>query len=220
MMLMVAGEAAAAAANKPWEQLVKERLLHPLGMNTSLSNPDELTQQSNVATPHMVMHGTLTPIPHRKTRNIAPAGGEYSSAREMAQYLRFQLGNGVYGGKRLVSEASMAQMRALVSTNGVPPVLSDSSNTGLGYGLGWFIEFYRGHRLLRHGGAIDGMLTEMMLLPEDQVGVLVLTNYSPHTMHTALTNHIFDVALGLSQRDWNGQSYARMKAQRRRLPIG
>ena len=213
MMLMVAGEAAAAAAGKPWEQLVKERLLQPLGMSTSLSNPEEIRPQSNVATPHMNMHGTLVPIPHRNTRNIAPAGGEYSSAREMAQYLRFQLGNGVYNGKRLVSEASMAQMRSLISTNGVAPVLTDSTSTGLGYGLGWFIEFYRGRRLLRHGGAIDGMLTEMMLLPEEQIGVVVLTNFSPHTMHTALTNHIFDVALGLPQRDWNGQAYARLQAQ-------
>ena len=213
MMLMVAGEAAAAAAGKPWEQLVKERLLQPLGMTTSLSNPEEITPQANVAAPHMLMHGKLVPIPHRNTRNIAPAGGEYSSAREMAQYLRFQLGNGVYNGKRLVSEGSMAQMRSLISTNGVAPVFTDSTSTALGYGLGWFIDFYRGRRLLRHGGAIDGMLTEMMFLPEEQVGIVVLTNYSPHTMHTALTNHIFDVALGLPQRDWNGQAYTRRQAQ-------
>ncbi len=213
LMLMVAGEAAAAAAGKSWEELVRGRLFLPLGMTSSLSNPQELTAQSNVAAPHIPMKGKLVPIPHRDTRNIAPAGGEYSSARDMAQYLRFQLGNGLHGGKRIVSDASMAQMRSVISTNGAPVIITDSTSVGLGYGLGWFTEYYRGHRLLRHGGAIDGMLTEMMFLPEDQIGVVVLTNRSPHTMHTALTNHIFDIALGLPQRDWNALAFARTQAQ-------
>jgi CubicO group peptidase (beta-lactamase class C family) len=213
LMLMVAGEAAAAAAGKPWEELVRERVFAPLGMSSTLSNPEELTPQSNVASPHMPVAGQLTAIPHRNTRNISPAGGDYSSARDMAQYLRFQLGNGVYRGKRIVSAASMAQMRSVLISNAMPVVLSDSGTTALGYGMGWFTDYYRGHRLLRHGGAIDGMLAEMMFLPEGQIGVVVLTNRSSHTMHTALTHHIFDVALGLSQRDWNGQALSRMKAQ-------
>jgi CubicO group peptidase (beta-lactamase class C family) len=213
LMLMTAGEAAAVAAGKPWEELVRERLFTPLGMTSSLSNPQELTPGSNVATPHVDFGGKLSPIAHRDTRNIAPAGGEYSSARDMAQYLRFQLGNGSYRGKRIVSPESMAQMRSVITSNGTPVVLSDSGTTAMGYGLGWFTEYYRGHRLLRHGGAIDGMLTEMMFLPEDQIGVVVLTNMSPHTMHTALTRHIFDIALGLPQREWNAQAFARAKAQ-------
>lgn len=213
LMLMVAGEAAAAAAGKSWEELLRERLFTPLGMTSSLTNPQELTAQSNVATPHMPLNGKLAPIPHRDTRNIAPAGAQYSSARDMAQYLRLQLGNGAYRGKRLISESSMTQMRSVAISNGTPVIITDSTTTGLGYGLGWFTEYYRGHRLLRHGGAIDGMLTEMMFLPEDQIGVVVLTNRSPHTMHTALTNHIFDVALGLPQRDWNARAFARARTQ-------
>jgi hypothetical protein len=104
-------------------------------------------------------------------------------------------------------------MRLVISATGAPVVISDSSTTALGYGLGWFTEYYRGRRMLRHGGSIDGMLTEMMFLPEEQVGIVVLTNRSPHTMHTALTNHIFDIALGLPQRDWNAQALARRNAQ-------
>jgi len=213
LMLMVSGEAAAAVAGKSWEETLRERLFTPLSMTASLSNPQELTPQSNVAAPHMTMKGKLVAIPHRDSRNIAPAGAQYSSARDMAQYLRLQLGNGMYRGKRIISEASMAQMRSVVMSNGTPVVLTDSTNTALGYGLGWFTEYYRGHRMMRHGGSIDGMLTEMMFLPEDQIGIVVLTNYSPHTMHTALTNHIFDVALGLPQRDWNGQAFTRLQSQ-------
>ena len=211
LMIMVAGEAAAAAAGTTWEELVRSRLFQPLGMTSSLSNPEEITPRSNVATPHTPAAGKLAPIPHRNTRNIGPAGSQYSSARDMAQYLRFHLGNGMYNGKRVVSEELINQMRAVVTSNGTPVLLTDSTTTGLGYGLGWFTEYFRGHRMMRHGGSIDGMLTEMMYLPEAQVAVVVLSNRSPHSMHTALTHHIFDVALGLPQRDWNGQSFARSR---------
>jgi CubicO group peptidase (beta-lactamase class C family) len=168
---------------------------------------------SNVATPHSPVDGKLAPVAHRNTRNIGPAGAQYSSARDMAQYLRLQLGNGVYAGRRLISERSMTQMRAVTIASGAPVVLSDTGVTSLGYGLGWFLEYFRGRRLLRHGGAIDGMLTEMMLLPEQQIGVVILTNLSPHTMHTALTHHIFDVVLGLPPREWNAQAFTRMQTQ-------
>jgi hypothetical protein len=103
----------------------------------------------------------------------------------------------------------MAEMRSVNISNLAPVVLSDSGATPLGYGLGWFLEYYRGHRAIDHGGSIDGMLTAMTLLPEDQIGVVVLTNRDGHAMHTALVQHIFDVALGLSERDWNSLAFAR-----------
>lgn len=216
LMIMLAGEAAAAAAGTTWENLVRERLFKPLNMTSSVPSSEDVPSGANVATPHSPMNGKLVAIPHRATRNIGPAGGQYSSARDMAQYLRMQLGNGVYGGKRLISERSVGQMRSVTISTGSQLIISDTSTTALGYGLGWFTEMYRGHRLMRHGGAIDGMLTEMMFLPEQQIGVVILTNRSPHTMHTALTNHIFDVALGLSERDWNTIAFNRMKAQETR----
>src|SRR5687768_891253 len=212
LMLMAAGEAAAAAAKTDWETLIRDRLFIPLGMRSSVPGPHMLPANANVATPHTPVGGKLAPIPHRQTRNIGPAGAQYSSARDMAQYLRLQLGNGMYDGKRLISERSIAQMRSITTAPHAQLLINDSTTVGMGYGLGWFTELYRGKRLLRHGGAIDGMLTEMMFLPEDQIGVVILTNRSPHTMHTALTNHIFDIALGLPPRDWNARAFANMKA--------
>ncbi len=108
----------------------------------------------------------------------------------------------------------MAEMRSVNISNLAPVLISDTAVTSLGYGLGWFLQFYRGHRSIDHGGSIDGMLTAMTLLPEDQIGVVVLTNRDGHNMHNALVHHIFDVALGLSERDWNRETFAR--AQRGR----
>lgn len=209
LMLMAAGEAAAAADGASFEELMQRRLFAPLGMTSTVVSITEVRPGSNLVAPHRQVGGALAPVPHRNTRNIGGAGGYYSSARDMAQYLRFQLGNGVYRGQRLVSESSMAEMRAVNIPGRAPVVLSDSGSTALGYGLGWFLEYYRGHRALDHGGSIDGMLTAMTLLPEDQIGVVVLTNRDGHAMHTALVRHVLDVALGLPARDWNGMAFAR-----------
>jgi hypothetical protein len=129
----------------------------------------------------------------------------------MAQWLRLQLGNGVYRGKRLISERSMAEMRTVVTPTGAE---STDGRNGLGYGLGWFIGSYRGHRAIWHGGGVDGMASDMQLLPDDRVGVVVLTNYTSHNMHGALTFHVFDLVLGLPARDWNGEALARRRRQK------
>jgi CubicO group peptidase (beta-lactamase class C family) len=215
LMLMTAGEAAAAVEGVSFEELMHRRLFTPLGMTSTVVNYPEVKPGSNIVAPHREIDGKWVAVPHRNTTNIGGAGGYYSSARDMAQYLRFQLGNGVYRGKRLVSERSMAEMRSVQISNLAPVFISDSGVTSLGYGLGWFLQYYRGHRAIDHGGSIDGMLTAMTILPEDQIGVVILTNRDGHAMHNALVRHIFDVALGLPERDWNGQTLARSQQVRR-----
>ena len=211
LMLMAAGEAAAAVEGVSFEELLNRRLFTPLGMTSTVVSITEVRPGSNIVAPHREVDGKLVPVPHRNTQNIGGAGGYYSNAHDMAQYLRLQLGNGVYRGKRLISDSSMAEMRAVSISSRAPIIISDSGTTALGYGLGWFLEYYRGHRALDHGGSIDGMLTAMTLLPEDQIGVVVLTNRDGHAMHTALVQHIFDVALGVSERDWNAMAFARSR---------
>lgn len=209
LMLMAAGEAAAATAGLSFEDLLDQRLFKPLGMTSTVVSIVQVQPGANIVAPHLRIDGKLVPAPHRNTQNIGGAGGYYSNAHDMAQYLRFQLGNGVYRGKRLISESSMAEMRTVSIPGRAPVVLSDSGSTSLGYGMGWFLEYYRGYRSIDHGGAIDGMLTAMTVLPEAQIGVVVLTNRDGHAMHTALVQRIFDVALGLPERDWNGIAFAR-----------
>jgi len=206
LMMMVAGEAAAAAAGTTWENLIQQRIFTPLGMTSSVTSSRMLSAESNVAAPHMMFRGQRISIPHRDASIVAPAGSVYSSAADLAQYLRMHLGNGVYKGKRLISESSEAQMRALVSPTGNGPTFrTDTTDSFLGYGLGWYLDDFRGHPVVGHVGAIDGMLSEMRMLPNEQVGVVVLTNYQPHSMHPALVHHIFDVVLGLPQRSWDAR---------------
>jgi len=214
LMVMTAGEAAAAAGGKPWNALIRERLLAPLGMTATLTSSRELTADADVAAPHVPFGGTLVPVPHVDADNIGPAGSVYSNAVDMAQYLRFQIGRGAIGGKRVLSEASIAQIRTLTTPIGAwQATVPDSDVTVAGYGLGWLVESFRGHRAIRHNGSIDGYLAEMQVLPDDGVGVVVLSNQMTLPLPEALANHILDLALGLAPRDWIGQALARDRAQ-------
>ena len=214
LMVMTAGEAAAAVAGRPWEELLRQRLFTPLGMRESLTSSRELTPASDVAAPHMQFDGALVAVPHVDASNIGPAGSVYSNAVDMAQYLRLQIGHGVYRGTRLVSDASVAQMRTVTTPIGTwQATVPDSDVTVAGYGLCWLIESFRGHRLIRHNGSIDGYLADMQVLPDDRIGVVVLTNQMTRPLPEAIVNHVLDVALGLRPRDWNGEAVARAKAQ-------
>lgn len=213
LMYMTAGEAAAAASGQSWNTLVRERLFKPLGMMSSFTSIHELPASGNIAAPHVPFEGKLVAVPHMNADNIGPAGSVYSSATDMGQYLRMQIGNGTVAGKRVLSPAAMMQIRTISSPMGAwQPVVPDSNAFALGYGFGWLIESFRGHRRVRHNGSIDGFLAEMQVLPDDSVGVVVLSNQMTRFLPEAVANHVLDVVLGLKARDWHGEVFARTKA--------
>ncbi|MBC8088784.1 MAG: serine hydrolase [Phycisphaerae bacterium] len=213
LMYMAAGEAAAAAAGVSWNTLVRERLFKPLGMTSSYSNSRELPSSGNIAAPHVPFEGKLVALPHMDADNIGPAGSVYSNATDMAQYLRMQIGYGTMASRRVLSAAAMTQIRTIWSPMGPwQPVVPDSNATALGYGFGWLIESFRGHRRVRHNGSIDGFLAEMQVLPDDSVGVVVLSNQMTRFLPEAVANHVLDVVLGLKARDWHGEVFARTRA--------
>src|SRR5213595_2403516 len=99
MMFLAAGQAAGRAAGSTWEDLVRQRIFTPLGMTSSVTTARGLTN-TNVAAPHGIDHDTDFVKPPFDAENIGPAGSILSSAVDMAQWLRFQLNDGVAGGKR------------------------------------------------------------------------------------------------------------------------
>jgi hypothetical protein len=137
--------------------------------------------------------------------NIAPAGSINSSAADMARWVRFQLGDGAFETKRLLSPAILKEMHAAQT---VIPV-SDAEakfnpDTHLSsYGLGWFLSDYRGKFVAEHGGNIDGMTALVALMPEQRLGLIVLTNSNGSQLPKALKFTIFDRYLKAPPRDWS-----------------
>ena len=221
VMFAAAGEAAAKAASTTWEELTQHRIFEPLGMATSLPlAPKNRSGIANLATPHAARRDTVYTLPPMHMANVAPAGSIISNARDMAQYLRFQLGDGTFNGKRLVSAAALRQTHT-------PQMLMGGGEGGGGgegdsltrfstYGMGWMVQDYRRNLMWQHGGNTDGMTTAMGMLPDHKIGVVVLSNMYGAQLPGVLMRYIFDRQLGVPVRDLSAEALTRVATQRRR----
>jgi enterochelin esterase family protein len=200
VMVMAAGEAAARVAGSPWDALVSTRIFAPLHMTSSTTSIRSLAGNEKFASPHMAGAEGAVAIDPVNVDNIGPAGSINSTASDMAQWLRFQLGGGVYGGKRFVGEDAFRELQTPQMVRVGKPK-QDSTGVFNTYGMGWFIERYRGEVLLQHGGEIDGFTAMVAMLPERHVGVVVLSNSGSSIIPTVVMHYVFDHQLGV-ERDW------------------
>jgi CubicO group peptidase (beta-lactamase class C family) len=220
MMFLAAGEAAGKAAGSSWDDLLKQRIFIPLGMTSSVTTVEGLANR-NVTTPHGMAGDSAYTKPHANMNNIAPAGAILSNARDMAQWLRFQLGDGVYNGKRLVSSAALREIHTpqiLMGGGGGRGGGGDSAavTNFSTYGMGWIIEDYRHQLVWQHGGNTDGMTAAVGMLPEQKFGVAVLSNMASAQLPALIMRYIFDRQIKAPMRDLSADALARIAAQRQR----
>jgi CubicO group peptidase (beta-lactamase class C family) len=209
-MFLAAGEVLEEVSGESWDDFVSGRLLGPLGMTRSRTSVRELQGLSNVAEPHEKIEGKVVPVPHRNIDNIAPAGSILSSAADMTRWMLMMLGEGELDGKRILSEDTAAEV---FEPNIIYPLSPQSkelfpSTHFSTYGLGWGLRDYRGRFVATHSGGIDGMLSQILLAPEEELGVVVLTNTSPagSLAHSAVTYHVLDAYLGAEgETDWRAR---------------
>jgi CubicO group peptidase (beta-lactamase class C family) len=198
-----AGQAAAEAAGPPWEDLARQELFEPLGMTATSYRYEDYLNAANKATIH-VPTGDRT-WEARDTRDAdaeAPAGGASSSVRDLAEWVRLQLGNGVHAGRQVVDPTALDVTRTPHSVSNPPA--GPEARTGF-YGLGWNVSYDDQGRLqLGHSGAFNlGAATTVLMLPVEQLGIVVLTNGHPEGIPEAIAAGFFDVANhGQPTVDW------------------
>lgn len=205
IMFLAAGQIIPSITGKTWDEFIRDRIFTPLGMKSTNASIKSLTASTNVASPHSKLNDKLQVVAWRNIDNIAPAGSINSNVADMAQWLRLQLGGGVYQNQRLLSTAAIKEMHSpqtIIRLEGTQATLYPEAHF-LSYGLGWFLSDYRGRKLVEHGGAIDGMRAEVAMIPEEKLGVVILTNLHGTILPQALMFRIFDSYLGAPQRDWS-----------------
>jgi CubicO group peptidase (beta-lactamase class C family) len=193
---------------------MKNRLFTALGMKRTLTAQADLLKANNVATPHNSLNGTMRAIRYGNVDNIGAAGAIKSSALDMAQWLRLQLGRGTYEGRKLFGLDRSREMWTPHTVLGGISEQAEKFNPTRHfylYGLGWILSDYQGRLVISHGGGLDGMISQVALLPEEKLGVVVLTN-SETPLSTILANKVFDVFLAVTPRDWSAEYGARSKA--------
>jgi len=188
VMFTAAGEAVAKAQNSTWDDLIAKRIFKPLGMNNSDTRPEDMQKSRDYSFGYD--YNTTTKVtrrlPQRPIPAAAPAGAINSSARDMAQWLRLMLGNGVFNGKRLVSEKGLEELtRKHMNITG--PV---------DYGLGWFLRQWNGHKVVEHGGNIDGFNSQVAFMSDQKLGFVLLTNVTASSIGAIAMSTIWKNLVG------------------------
>lgn len=218
IMFLTAGEIVPAVTGQSWDDYVKERFFTPLGMTRTTTSYKQLLATPNIATPHNEIDGRVRVIRYISADAVGGAAAINSSVADMAQWIRLQLGRGTYQGKKIFSAASSREMwtpNTVVS--GVSEAAEKFNPTvhfNL-YGMGWFLSDYRGRKVVTHSGGLDGMTSRVALMPEENLGVVILTN-SESPLQSFLWYKVFDLFLGGEQRDWSADYMARFKTIKER----
>jgi len=199
----VAGEIIARVSGMSWEEFIETRIMKPLQMTHSSASYQRIKDYSNVVDAHSPVDGKVVVIPRYLTTTGNAAGGIYSSVSDLSKWVIMQMNNGKYDdNKRLFSEAIHWQMCSPQTI--IPVGQSPYYNTHFAaYGLGWGLSDVKGYKQVSHTGGIDGMVTQVQLLPELKLAIIVLTNQASGAAFTAITNQIKDSYLGIKTgRDW------------------
>ncbi len=211
-----AGLAGERAAGRPWAELMTERIFRPLGMASS--SAAEPAGTKTLASPHRLEpDGRVKRIPRYSLVDADPAGSVHSTARDLAAFLRLQLKGGVHDGKPLVSRErirDIQQPNVVVPCEGFTAKLNPAT-TQISYGLGWIVQDYRGHKLILHGGAIDGFRAHLALLPDSHLGIGILSNLDGSLANFALANTLADLFLDLPPRPWNDEIFNLIELDRK-----
>lgn len=199
---LTAGEIIPKVTGKTWAAYVTEKIFQPLGMNHTLALSKEITSSTNRALAHTVVLGELKKIPYGNIDNLAPAGSISSSANDLSHWVMAQLDKGKYDGKQVIPAAAIAQTWLPHSILGNGGTIFNKGHFNL-YGLGWFLEEYAGRKIVSHTGGVNGFVTSVTLIPEEKLGIIVLTNTDANSFYEALKWEIMDAYLELPYRNYS-----------------
>lgn len=210
-LYIVAGEVIRRVSGMTWEQFIETRILQPLGMNESKASYNRVTQRNNIIDPHAPVEGKVEAIPHDWNETANAAGGIMSNVIDLSKWVITQLNEGVMSnGKQLVSSKQHREMWTIQTMNPVAPNGPYQTQFN-GYGLGWVISDVKGMKQVGHTGGLIGTVTQISMIPELKLGIIVLTNQQSGAAFLSVTNSIRDSYLGYENRDWVGNYSKRMQ---------
>jgi CubicO group peptidase (beta-lactamase class C family) len=227
----IAGELIPAVTGQSWEDFVTARILTPLHMAPCAALPRRVADHANQAAPHVEVEGQVLAVTPDDTSLIAAAGAIQCNVTGLAQWQLTQLGHGqAGGGARIFSEAQgelMWSPQTIVPPEGHWPGLGRTHFEA--YGLGWFLEDFNGYKRIFHSGGLSGMVTYQSLVPELNLGVIVLTNAEEEAAFQTIGLAITDAYTGGPRRDWvklvqdlkadQARQHAASDARRRPAPL-
>lgn len=226
-MFLAAGMTVGKVSGGTWEEFVQARIFDPLGMKSSNFSTNETQKGSNYAKPYKHDLTGLKDIPGKMSdyprklvpfndiQNIGPAGSINSNLEDMEKWVLLQLNDGKAGDKQIIKPETLKQMHtpqmAETSDGEFKSMLFPEMPVMI-YGMGWFVQPYRGHYMVHHGGNIDGFSAFVTFMPEEKIGIVVLTNLDGTSCPYVISYNIYDRLLGLKPIPW-GDRFENMKRE-------
>lgn len=206
LMYLTAGYLVEYVSGLTWEEFTGKEVFEKLGMSSSNFSVEESRKSANAALPYSKEKDKVKEIPFRNIDAVGPAGSINSNVTDMAKWVSAHLNEGKYRNAQIISKANLVQMHT--PTTPIPgsffPGMEEVKELGdMAYGLGWFLQPYRGRRLVHHGGNIDGFSALVSFMPDDNLGVVILTNMNGTFSTFPVMLNAYDRLLGLEQLELN-----------------
>lgn len=201
----VTGHMVAKVSGMPFAEYQQKYLLGPLGMRDSGFEINEAIRRRLAPGRMRVADGKggLREIeaPLFELGTI-PAGNLYTTAADLARFVRFLLAEGRSGDQQLLRPETLEKMFTVQLTE-----------EKAGFGLGFHVGEFRGHKMVSHMGAVYGHTTSVAALPQEKIGVVVLTN---EDIATGPVRRLVDAAMELMLEAKLGE---RPKPPQKPIPI-
>jgi CubicO group peptidase (beta-lactamase class C family) len=215
LMYMAAGEIIELKTGKSWEAFVQERLLLPLGMNQTVLTVENMKKSPDYAKPYQsnLTTNNLKSIAfYRQTQGVAPANAIISNVNDLSNWVICQLAKGKFKDQEIIPASVIAETMK-------PQSFSDQNLTDDKeifyrlYGMGRTMTTYKGHLMTEHGGSLNGFLSQITLFPDDDLGIIVLTNSTGQSITKFLQYEIADRMLDLNQTLWHERKLEKAKKE-------
>ncbi len=202
LLYIVAGEVVARVSGIEYEDYIKKNFLEPLHMDRTVMNYSRINDYSNVIEGHAPVNGKLKTVGLSFTKVANSAAGIYSSVNDMSKWVQAQLNNGKYGPKLQDSLFSEKVHKEMWTPQTIIRSGKGEYNTHFSaYGLGWFLSDVNGYLQVTHTGGLLGIVSQVTMIPEMDLGIIVLTNQQSGAAFRSITNSIKDGYFGIKGKD-------------------
>jgi len=204
-MFVAQGAVVEKITGRSWEDNIREKILQPLNMNSTVLSIREMERSSDAALGYGLKKDSLIfTLPYFNIDAPGPAGSINSNVLDMSRWLITWINRGKFNGKEILPPAFMQEAMSSQSivSSGLPSKEKPDIHFAT-YGFGWMLSSYKGHYRVEHGGNIDGFSANTSFFPSDSIGIVVLSNQDGSPVPSIIRNLIADRLLGKPYFNWN-----------------
>ncbi len=200
----IAGKIIEKISGLTWANYLKEKIFEPLKMKNTISLYNKYLMAKNISKPHTIINSKISKISFPNLDNLAPAGGIASSIIDISHWIIAQLDSGRFESERAIPIEVINRIRQPLTIDAASQDYYpfNENNFSL-YGMGWWLDDYEGNEIVYHTGGVNGFLSSITLIPEENLGIAVFTNTDQNYFSWAMRAEVTDAFLELPYRNYS-----------------